>query len=61
MKKSNLIERVHEAETNEEYYKEKCKETKNENKFLKKKLKYLKELYANMKMKTPLLLQYLFI
>ncbi len=61
MKKTNILEEIHKAKSNEEYFKGKFKETKKENKFLKKKLNYLKELLENMKTKTHLLLQFLFI
>jgi len=56
MKGTNVLVRLHKAEQNEKYEREKRKEAERENRFLKKKLKFLRGLYASMKTKTLLLL-----
>ena len=61
MKKTNLIEKVYKAESNEKYYKGRFKEAKKENRFLKKKFKSLKKNLDSMKTKTRPLLCFRFI
>jgi len=56
MKGTNPIEENQKLKSDVKYERQKRKEAEKEARFLKKKLNYLKELYASMKMKTLLLL-----